>query len=172
MSDYSSKKGLSYAIGCNTKLKTIPTPVLLQAIQLHCQKFPRVYEKATSSTLRQDTTTLNCNENELISRIPFIDLSFLGTIQDIMKYGNCVKDLSVKVRRFLEETGTSEVSSWESTDLSGKYVVHRDTDPFTGRPRSLIVHIHLDHSDTRQEESDDCITTITTYHNRVTLSYR
>jgi hypothetical protein len=87
-----------------------------------------------------------------------------------MKYGNCVKDLPVKIRRFLEETGTSEVRSRENADLSGKYVAHQDTNPLTGRTRFLIVHIELDHSETDEEESDDYI--ITTYYNKIILTYQ
>jgi len=170
--DYNSKKSLAYAIGCNTKPRTIPSPVLLEAIQLHFQKFPRIYEKASLDALRQDLTTINCNANELIPRIPLIDPPFLGNVQDIMKYGNCVKDLRVKIRRFLEESGHSEACSWENTDLSGKYVVHKDTDPLTGRPRFLIIRIELDHSETHEEESDDYIKTITTYYHKITLSYK
>jgi hypothetical protein len=100
-----------------------------------------------------------------------MDPSFLGTVQDIMKYGNRVKDLFVKVRRFLEETGTRELCSWENGDLSGKYLVHQDTNPLTGRPRSLIVHIVLDHPETHKKEFDDHITTTTTYYHKIFLSY-
>ena len=146
--NYSPQKILAYGIGCNTKPKTIPSPVLLEAIQLHCQEFPHIYKKATLSTLRQNFTTINCDGNELATRIPLMDPSFVGTVQDIMKYGNCVKDLYVKVRRFLEETGTSEVCSWENPDISGKYLAHRDTNPLTGRPRFLIVRIVLNDSKT------------------------
>ncbi len=172
LSNYNPKKTLAYAIGCNTKPRTIPSPVLLEAIQLHCQKFPRIYEKTNLDTLTQDITTINYNANELIPRIPFMDPPFLGTIEDIMKYGNCVKDLRVKIRRFLEETGESEACSWENTDLSGKYILHKDTDPLTGRPRFLIIRIELDHSETHEEESDDYIKTITTYYHKIALSYK
>ncbi len=172
LSNHNPKKFLAYDIGCNTKLRAIPTPVLLEAVQLHCQKYPRIYKKANMDVLRQDTTTINCDGNELFSLIPFIDPPFLGKLRDIMKYGNCVKDIAVKVRRFLEETGTSEVCSWENPDLSGKYVVHRDTNPLTGQSRSLIVHIKLNDSETRKEKSDGCITTTTTYYNGVTVSYQ
>ncbi len=172
LSDSNPKKILAYGIGWNTKSKTIPSPVLLEAIQLHCQKFPHIYKKATLDTLRQDVTTINCDGNELASQIPFMDPSFLGTTQDIMKYGNRVKDLSVKVRRFLEETGTSEVSSWENADLSGKYLAHQDINPLTGRPRFLIVRIVLDHSETHKKEFDDHITNTTTYYSKISLSYQ
>ncbi len=171
LSDYSPEKILAYGIGWNTKPRTIPSPVLLEAIQLHCQKFPHIYKKATLYTLRQDVTTINCNGNELASRITSMDPSFLGTVQDIMKYGNCVKDLYVKVRCFLEETETSELCSWENTDLSGKYLVHQDTNPLTGRARFLIVRIILDHSETHEKEFDDHIMTTTTYYHKISLSY-
>jgi hypothetical protein len=170
-SDYSPKKILAYGIGWNTKPRTIPSPVLLEAIQLHCERFPYIYKKATLDTPRQDVTTIYCDGNELATRIPLMDPSFVGTVQDIMKYGNCVKDLSVKVRRFLEEIGTSEVCSWENADLSGKYLAHQDTNPLTGRPRSLIVRIMLDHSETHEKEFDDHITTTTTYFNKISLTY-
>ncbi len=90
----------------------------------------------------------------------------------MMKYGNRVKSLPVKVRRFLEETGKSEISSWENADLSGRYIAHQDTNPLTGRPRFLIVHIGFDHSEKRTEESDEYIKTTTTYFNNMAISYQ
>ncbi len=163
LSNNSPKKILAYAIGYNTKPRTIPSPVLLEAIQLHCQKFPYIYKKGTLNTLRQDFTSINCDGNELAFLVPFIYPYFLGTVRDIMKYGNCVKDLPGKIRRFLEETGTSKLCSRENEDLSGKYIAHQDINPSTGRTRFLIVHIELDHSETREKESDGYIKTITTY---------
>jgi hypothetical protein len=172
LSDNSSKKILAYAIECNTKPRTIPSPVLLEAIKIQCQKFLTIYKKATLDTLRQDFTTINYNENELAFQIPFIYPCFLGTVQDIMKYGNCVKDLPVKIRCFLEETGTSKLSAWEEGDLSGKYIAHQDINPLTDRTRFLIVHIELDHSEKREKKSDNYIKTITTYYHKINLTYQ
>lgn len=170
MSNFHPQKALACSILCCIKPRIIPTPVLLQAVQLHCQKFPIIYKRATLSTLRENIPTIKCNGNELFLQIPFLDSSFLGTIQDIVKYGNCVEDLSVRIRRFLEES-ESEISSWEHTDISGKYLLHRDTNPVNAKPRSLYVHIRLDRSEKDIKETNDYIMTSTIYHNNVTLSY-
>ncbi len=172
LSDYNSKEALAHAIGWNIKPRVIPSPVLLEAIRLHCQKFPHIYEKPNLNTLDMKTNIISCGERELFRQIPFMDLSFVGKLEDIMEYGNCVKDLPDDVHQFLlGENRQREKDSGEYKDLSGKYVVHRYIDPITGKPRSLTLHIEFDHSKTNEEESIDYITTITTYNYNVSLHY-
>ena len=169
--NYNPKKTLAYCIGFHTEAIIIPSPVLVEAIRLHCERFPYIYKTYSSMPMSSKSNIITYGVKELMHQIPFFDPSFIGQGKDIVKYGNCIKDLSVQIRVLLEQDGTIELGSWENGNFSGTYILHRDIDPLTDQPRILRVFIKLQRSETRKEETDDCITTITTYNHKIVFSY-
>ena len=152
--DYDPNKVPGRNTGYNTE------SALLESIRSPCQKSPYIRETSHRNPLKTKTSTITCDEEKPIPRIPF----YIKDTEDVLKYGNCVKNLPSEVREFLEGGEQGSSHSGHHEDLCGKHVVHRDFDPFTGRPRILVLHIEFDHSETDEEESDDHVTIITTYY--------
>ncbi|CAF4785741.1 unnamed protein product, partial [Rotaria socialis] len=165
LSHNNSKEILTHVIKHHTQLKAIPSPVLLEAILLHCAQFPRIYETPNHQSLSTDINVIHYSVYDIILRIPSKDLRYMGDMHDIIKYGNCVKDIPSHVCQFiLEENQPIEPHSKQVQDYLGVYVAHRCIDLLSGLQLVLTFRIELDHTAERQEESDNCITTITTNH--------
>ncbi|UJR19340.1 hypothetical protein I4U23_022469 [Adineta vaga] len=168
-----TKKILASAIGCNIQLKPIPGPVLLEAIRQHCQRFPYIYAKIDQNRSNMKANLITCNGNELAILIPFIDLKSIGNIEDILRYGNCVKDLPLPIYYFLvEKKMERSMTRADYDDLSEIYVVHRDINPFTNKPRCLTIQIEFDSSDIEKEETDKYIKSTKTYHYNIISKYK
>jgi hypothetical protein len=171
--NYNSKVALAYVIGRNIEPKSIPTPVFHEALYLHCEKFPRIYVKPNQQMLTEKPNTTNCDAKELAIHIPYIHSRFLGELEDILVYGNCVEDLPVAIYHFLsEKRSLCQPGTRNNEDMAGQYVVHREINSFSGKPRSLTIHIEADGSETREENSSDYIRTTKTFNFKVSLSYQ
>ncbi|CAM4755527.1 unnamed protein product [Rotaria magnacalcarata] len=165
LSHKNSKEILTRTIKRHTELNVIPSPVLLEAILLHCAQFPRIYETPNYQSVSTDINVIDYSVYDIIRRIPSKDLRYIGDVQDIIKYGNCVKDIPSHVRQFiLEKNQPVEPNSKRLQDYRGVYVAHRYIDLLSGLQLVLTLRIELDHTTKRQEESCNCVTTITTDH--------
>ncbi len=163
---------VTYGSGCNRKPGAISKPVPLKVIPLSHQKPSHTFGKPNVNMFNQNTSTNTyTDEIELMSKILYMNLSTKSKREYIMKHGNCVKDVPTNVRRFLEGNKEVETMPWENPNFCGKYVVHRDIDPLTGRQRMLIIRVEWDDTKKHEETSDDWITEVTTTYYIFTISY-